>query len=384
MLLFRKKMILAKLESSYGVDPTPTGSANSILTKELAINTFQGNTVDLNYDKPYIGNDKSLYTAPYTTLSFNVDLAGAGTAGVAPAYGALLRACGMEEIVNATAVTGTAQAGASTTITLHVGASASDDAYNDLLITLTGGTGSGQTRRITDYNGTTKVATVYPAWTTPPDATSTFSIDAQVVYAPVSDGFESVYFYFYLDGVLHKAAGSRGSVSYQLAREALPMLQFNFTAQRVAAAADANPTANFAPFIEPLPVNNANTPELLVHGYATCTESISADVANSVVYRNVINCDNVLITDRAPTMNVAIEHPAIGDKNYDAIIAAHTAGEVYVVHGTQAGGIVRIDMPRVQLTNPQVSDSDGIAVLTMDGRVLPSDTGNDELFLTVK
>lgn len=383
-MLFRKKMILAKLESSYATDPTPTASANAILTKDLQINTFQGSTVDLNYDKIYLGGDKQIYTGPHTTISFNVDLAGAGAAGTAPAYGTLLRACGMEEVVNASAVADTAQSGAASTITLHAGASASDDAYNDLLITITGGTGSGQTRRITDYVGATKVATVYPAWSTQPDNTSTFSIDAQVVYAPVSSAFESAYFYFYLDGVLHKLSGARGSVQFQMNREQLPMLAFSFTGLRVAAASSANPTADYSDFQEPLPVNDSNTPDLSVHSYSAKAESISFDLANNVVYRNVINGENVIITDRAPTMQVAIEHPDFGDKNYDAIIAAHTAGEVYVVHGSSAGSIVRLDGPRVQLTNPQVSDSDGLALLTMDGRLLPSDTGNDELFLTVK
>ncbi len=80
--------------------------------------------------------------------------------------------------VNITNVeTGTAQAGSSTSITLASGANSSDDFYNNLVITLTGGTGSGQTNTITDYNGTTKVATV-STWTTTPDLTTTYSIAA--------------------------------------------------------------------------------------------------------------------------------------------------------------------------------------------------------------
>jgi len=74
------------------------------------------------------------------------------------------------------AITGTAQAGASTTITLAAGSSATDDLYNGLFIELTGGTGSGQVRQITDYVGSTKVATVNAAWATTPDNTSTYSI----------------------------------------------------------------------------------------------------------------------------------------------------------------------------------------------------------------
>ena len=68
----------------------------------------------------------------------------------------------------------TAQAGASTTITLAASASASDDTYNDWYVKVIGGTGSGQVRQISDYVGSTKVATVSSAWTTNPDSTSEY------------------------------------------------------------------------------------------------------------------------------------------------------------------------------------------------------------------
>ena len=76
--------------------------------------------------------------------------------------------------------TGTAQAGASTTITLDAGAVATDDIYNGASITITSGTGAGQTRIISDYVGSTKVATVSTSWTTTPNNTSVFSVTSQV------------------------------------------------------------------------------------------------------------------------------------------------------------------------------------------------------------
>lgn len=77
--------------------------------------------------------------------------------------------------------TGTATAGAPSSITLAVGVSDIDDFYvgttdNPQQITITGGTGSGQTRTISDYVGSTRVATVSVAWVTQPDNTSTYSI----------------------------------------------------------------------------------------------------------------------------------------------------------------------------------------------------------------
>ncbi len=76
----------------------------------------------------------------------------------------------------AQSVTGTAQSGStSTTIKLATTASATDDAYNGQTVQITGGTGSGQSRVIIDYVGSTRVATV-AAWTTTPDATSTYNV----------------------------------------------------------------------------------------------------------------------------------------------------------------------------------------------------------------
>jgi hypothetical protein len=71
---------------------------------------------------------------------------------------------------------GTAQAGAAGTITLDAQASAVNSTYVDEWIMITAGTGIGQTRVIGVYNGTTKVATVVPNWTTTPDATSVYQI----------------------------------------------------------------------------------------------------------------------------------------------------------------------------------------------------------------
>lgn len=77
---------------------------------------------------------------------------------------------------------GTAQAGTSTSITLAATASATDDYYNGQEIEITSGTGNSATKvAITDYVGSTKVATVasWPSGT--PDATSVYKVDATFV-----------------------------------------------------------------------------------------------------------------------------------------------------------------------------------------------------------
>ena len=71
---------------------------------------------------------------------------------------------------------GTAQSATSTTITLKATSSATNDIYNGMSIEITGGPGVGQIRRIEDYVGSTKVATVESAWTVTPNGTSTYEV----------------------------------------------------------------------------------------------------------------------------------------------------------------------------------------------------------------
>lgn len=78
--------------------------------------------------------------------------------------------------------TGTAQNGASGSITLQVSATTVTDAFKRSYIYIISGTGAGQSREITAYNGTTKVATVTPNWGVNPDNTSVYRIVTQEHY----------------------------------------------------------------------------------------------------------------------------------------------------------------------------------------------------------
>lgn len=71
---------------------------------------------------------------------------------------------------------GTAQGGAASWITLDAGASATDDLYSGLLVVVVDGTGAGQARVITNYDGTTKEALTDVAWAVAPDNTSVFRL----------------------------------------------------------------------------------------------------------------------------------------------------------------------------------------------------------------
>ena len=75
-----------------------------------------------------------------------------------------------------TSDSGTAQAGASGSITLQAGASSTDNIYNGQVCYISSGTGAGQSRALNGYTGSSKVATVITDWTIAPDNTSVYEI----------------------------------------------------------------------------------------------------------------------------------------------------------------------------------------------------------------
>lgn len=98
--------------------------------------------------------------------------------------GDLLRFDTLEETAyfKSRGITGTADGGADGSITLdsaanlYPAAADNDGLFVGWVIEVTGGTGQGQTRYVTKYDGTTRVADVHVDWKTNPDATSEYQL----------------------------------------------------------------------------------------------------------------------------------------------------------------------------------------------------------------
>lgn len=77
----------------------------------------------------------------------------------------------------ATTDTGNLQAATTTSVTLKVAASGTNNTYTGMCVIMTSGTQNGKARKITAYNGTTKVATVSPAWDAAPAIGDTYKVE---------------------------------------------------------------------------------------------------------------------------------------------------------------------------------------------------------------
>lgn len=104
-IYFRTKIMLAHLEATYGVDAGLT-AAHGILAKDLTIKPMEGQDLDRDLELPHMGSVGSIPEGLHVKMSYKVEAVPSGAAGVAPAWGKLLRACGCAEtIVADTSVT---------------------------------------------------------------------------------------------------------------------------------------------------------------------------------------------------------------------------------------------------------------------------------------
>ena len=98
MFLTKFRLLLAKIESPYGSDSTPTVGSNAVAAKNIKIN-YAGETLERDTYRPTLSPESPLMGKRWIEISFDCELKGSGEAGTAPVIGALLQACGFSETV---------------------------------------------------------------------------------------------------------------------------------------------------------------------------------------------------------------------------------------------------------------------------------------------
>lgn len=305
-LLSRKRLILAKTESTYGTDSTPAGT-DAVLVRSLEVTPLESDVVSRDLIRPYLGNSDQLLANSRVLCSFEVELAGSGTAGTAPRYDALLKACGMS---------------------------------------------------------------------------ATIVASTSVTYAPVSASFSSCTIVYNVDGVQHKLTGARGTVTMNCELGQIPTLQFEMTGIYNAPTDTAQPSVTYSNQATPLIFKEGNTSAFQFFSYAGCLNSVSFNLANEIIYRELIGCTKeVIITNRAPAGDVSIEAPTIATKDFFTLALGSTTGNLTFLHGTTAGNRVTFTAPQVDITQPSYTDQDGIQMLQLPYAALPTSAGNNEFSL---
>jgi hypothetical protein len=204
-----------------------------------------------------------------------------------------------------------------------------------------------------------------------------------VTYAPVSANFGSCTIYYNIDGVLHKVTGARGTFTINGAVGEIPTIDFTFTGIYNTPTDTALPSVTYGDQATPVVFKAGNTTGFELLSYAGCLQSVSFDVGNSLVYRELVGCTKeVLLTDRASTGSVVLEAVTMATKDYfTAALSDGTLGNLLFQHGQTAGNIVDFASTRVDIGDVSYSDQDGIHMLNIPYTCVPSTAGNDEFSL---
>jgi len=98
MPLTSRALILAKVETTYGVDAAPVVGSDAIITTKPEF-TIEGGARERDVVLPYYGKLPPINVGEGLKITFSVEVRGSGTAGTAPRIGALLRACNFTQTV---------------------------------------------------------------------------------------------------------------------------------------------------------------------------------------------------------------------------------------------------------------------------------------------
>lgn len=97
----KKMLLLAAVQTVVGTPVVPTAAANAVLVRGFTPEPIAAEQVSRDLIRPYKGNSGKLTVGEHRKFSFEVELAGSGTAGTAPAWAPILMACGFSQTITA-------------------------------------------------------------------------------------------------------------------------------------------------------------------------------------------------------------------------------------------------------------------------------------------
>jgi|TARA_Y100000289_G_scaffold65453_1_gene79074 hypothetical protein len=208
----------------------------------------------------------------------------------------------------------------------------------------------------------------------------TIASGTSVTYEPISANFSSITIHYNVDGVRHIVTGCRGNVALSAEVGSIPTLDFTFTGIYNAPTDTALPSVTYGNQATPLIFKNGNTTSFQLLSFAGALQSLSFDMGNSIVYRELVGgTKEVLLTDRAANGSVSIEAPALSSKDFfAAALVDTTLGNLTVTHGTAAGNICRFSSTKVDIGDVTYGEMDGVTMLEIPYTLVPS-SANDEL-----
>lgn len=374
----RNAVTLFKIESTPGTDAAPVAANDAIATENFRIRPAL-NTIRTAEDSGSLDDLGPIVAGMQVTVSFELRLKGAASAGAAPEWGKVMRACGWAETLTASAIPAAPEAcaaGGSTTLAI-LGASASTTAqlYRGMPLNLTGAV-AGLTF-ISDYTAA-KNATLVETMSGAIVATTNWQIPPNALYAPASSNIPAATIYRYVDGKLWKIVGCRGDWALRVDAGGSGMISFTFTG--IAAAAFETDVA-----VPASPVYDATRPPIWIAGkmlynrVAIGLSSYALAGNNGLAYPPNPNSTDGFepgeIVARNMTGTIDPNEVLVATQDFMGDLRAGTRRIQHVRLGTVSGNRVGITNPAAQGTGKEPGDRGGIAMSGFPFAAVGKDSG---------
>jgi len=372
--LTRNRLVTAKAEVTSGTDPVPTPAADAVLVEEPRANP----NIELEQTDEVNGSiERSLpiVGGGFMERTHRFFAKGSGVPGTEPEFTPYLQAGALGLTTLATDSSGTAQAGAAGSITLAAGAPATD--LSGFVIETTGGTGSGQRRVIVAYNTTTKVASVVPSWTTPPDATTGYAVRAGNLFQRASTSLKTITDYLYKNNsgsgnaILTRLTGAAANLSFSM--QARQTGKFTATLRGVMHAPEevANPSGAVFDATRPRPFIAA---DVSLDGAPLCFRNITLDLGNQVVQADCpgsdFGYDPARVIEGAATGRINPQLVTLASRNPFLDMMAGGQKWLWVNYGETLGNKVSL-LQKIIYTGNEDDDLDGISASGLPFAVVP-------------
>lgn len=300
MFLTKRKVILAKVETTEGTDAVPTVAdiidcRNSKMEQESSLQKKDTH-------RPSISDEGGVVTDIKGKCSFEVDMKGSGTVGTLSQLGKLLLACGFEE---------------------------REETDENEAVT-------GLVYLPVSSQGLMKTVTIYEYY--------------------LGDGNSSA--------VLKKLIGAKGSITLKMEAGKVATAQFNFEGRYVEPTDATNPTVTSESFEQTIPkiVENAEcTYDSVAYVSRGVTVNVNNDLysipdvnSNQGVLKTLITARNVSGTFAPDMINVSV-------KNFFAAWKNNSKANLSLKVGSAAGNIIEVSMHMIQFEKVNDADDSGFA-----------------------
>lgn len=363
--LTRNRLVTGKVETASGTEEVPAPATDATLVEEprgspqMELEQTNEVTGSLDMEQSIVGGGFMQHTGRFFAK-------GSGAPGTPPEYAHYLQAAAMAETILAADQDDTAQAGTASSITLAVAATAAD--LTGFVIEIDGGTGIGQTRVITAYDGGTKVADVYPDWTTPPDNTSEYVVHAGVMYAPASTALKTITHYLYKknsgvgNAILEKLIGGAANLAFAVQTRQSGKFTYTLRGKLEDPVEVANPADPVFDAVRPRPLRDADA---ILGGNAVCFRNFTLDFGAEITQADCpgekYGFEAARPTSRKPTGRLNPKLVTLSQRNALADLVAGTKQPLWLNWGEAPGNRISMFMPGLAYTGKEDDGLDGIS-----------------------